>query len=171
MIIYKLTCPETNEVKYIGQTKNMVQRLNCHLYSIKTQNNKKDKWVRYLKEKKLKPLIDSIEICEDNIADERECFWIEFYKDTILNTQTGGKTNFHFINDIRGGEKNGFYNKKHSITTKELMMLPRKNSKQCCIDGIVYDTVKEASRKLNIHRNTIDSRINNTNFPNYQLID
>jgi len=102
MIIYGLKCPILNEYRYIGQTsRSLKERLFNHV-SRALQEKKiyshKERWIRQLNNlDKLKEL--KIEIIEDNIKtaeqlDEREIYWIDFYKkslkDKLTNCAKGG---------------------------------------------------------------------------------
>lgn len=92
IIIYSLTDPITNEIRYIGKT---TQRLNSRLSShinVARKEYKKDHchcWIKGLLNKGLKPLCNVIEIA-DNV--EREVYWIKYYKENgnITNHSPGG---------------------------------------------------------------------------------
>jgi group I intron endonuclease len=73
----------------------------------------------------------------------------------------------HVIYD-RSKEKNAFYGKKHSEEVKKLISEKNKgrkppNMKQVMIDGIVYESLCEASKKTGIPSPTILWRINSKN--------
>lgn len=63
---YVLKCPISNEVKYVGRTVNPNRRYRQHIYSGSGEGhkNKKSAWIKSLLNKKLKPLMDIIEIHE-----------------------------------------------------------------------------------------------------------
>lgn len=94
--IYKLIDPTSNEIRYIGLTFNTLkQRLKSHL----SENSKTHKcfWIKKLKQKNLKPIID---IIEENISSYddaclREIYYIEFYGKTcdLTNSASGGNKN------------------------------------------------------------------------------
>lgn len=71
------------------------------------------------------------------------------------------------------GDKNHFYGKSHSEETKSLMRSKCKCKKPCEIEGIVYDSIKEASRSLDVSKKIITTRIksNNPKWSEYKLID
>lgn len=84
------------------------------------------------------------------------------------------------------GEKNHFYGKKHSQETKE--HLSKKQKENCkllsleeklkrfphmimiSIDGVLYNSLTEASKILNINRQTIGHRVKSKNFESYYKI-
>ncbi len=61
--IYSLSCPITNDVKYIGQTTDLKTRYYHHVNKI--ENNKKSKWIQELKHKNLKPKLNVLDIVEN----------------------------------------------------------------------------------------------------------
>ena len=112
--IYKLIDPESNKIRYIGLTFNTLkQRLKSHY----NENSKSHKcfWIKKLKSKGLKPIIEPI---EENIgsyekACEKEIYYIEYYR-----------SNGHKLtNQASGGNKN----KKMSDETRNKMSISAKN--------------------------------------------
>ena len=84
--IYVLKDPITNEVRYIGQTKHSLKsRMNTHIYdSIKYRYNApKCNWVRKLLNNNLFPIIEVIEEVENDKLDEREIYWISYYRNIL----------------------------------------------------------------------------------------
>jgi len=79
--IYKLVCPITNEVRYIGRTKLALKiRLSHHLREI--HNPFKYIWIDNLRKQNKKPVIIQIEMFADKeTAYKREKFWINHYID------------------------------------------------------------------------------------------
>lgn len=77
---------------------------------------------------------------------------------------------------LRTGANNPFYGKKHTPETKERLRktnLGKKpiNMKKVLIDGMVFESLTEASRHLNISPSTILYRIRSKNFSNYKYLD
>lgn len=85
---------------------------------------------------------------------------------------------------MRSKIKKRFDGRKHTEETKQKMSLSRKGrkkTKETClklslnngnrvgiiVDGVYYHSMSEAGRRLNISRNTINSRVNNPKFKNY----
>ncbi len=83
----------------------------------------------------------------------------------------------------RTGEKNGFYGKIHSQETKEYLSKKQKENHQSLsieekrkripsmimvsIDGILYNSLTEASKALNVNRQTIANRVKSKKFESY----
>lgn len=93
--IYKLVDPTTEEVRYIGKTnnKNLKIRFNGHMY----QANKNNKlklycWIRKLKASGLEPKIELLETANSNNWEDRERYWISYFRDTgnLTNISDGG---------------------------------------------------------------------------------
>lgn len=88
--IYCLKNPETLEIRYIGVTtqKYISIRLSQHWkaskYNIQTRVCK---WIRHINQK---PIIELIEVCDENNWEEREKYWISYY-DNLTNILPGGK--------------------------------------------------------------------------------
>jgi len=78
--IYSLVDPITNEIRYIGKTiMPLSKRLSTH-YRDKHLTHKTC-WITSLKKVGLKPLIKSIEICDEETLTEREIYWISYFKE------------------------------------------------------------------------------------------
>lgn len=92
--IYALKDPFTGEIKYIGQTQNKLNvRIRGHRQKTPDGNIKKVEWFQSCVEKGKEPNIILLEVVKNNEADMKEGFYIEKYKDTILNVHSSGKKN------------------------------------------------------------------------------
>lgn len=91
--IYALTCPKTNEIRYIGKTiQKLKTRLKGHLFVAKDDLTHRANWIRKLKSKKLKPNIILIEEVNDLNWIEKEIYWIAYYSKItkLVNSSKGG---------------------------------------------------------------------------------
>lgn len=82
----------------------------------------------------------------------------------------------YISNTHRIGNKNSFYGKHHSEETKSQLknaMLGKKpvNTKRVKIDDVVYESLTDASRNLNVVPATILYRIRSKNYPTYKYYD
>lgn len=92
--IYQLKHPITLEIRYVGKTiESLNKRLEKHIYN-RMNNSKVNKWCKKLKDLGLKPLIELIEVCSEENWQEREIYWIAFYKKegNLLNIALGGES-------------------------------------------------------------------------------
>lgn len=82
--IYKLSDPITGDVRYIGKTKNLKNRLYQHCF-VPFKNDKKDLWIRSLQDAGLNPIMEVIEKCNSEIGCERELYHISKYIENGAN--------------------------------------------------------------------------------------
>ncbi len=143
--IYYLSDPETNEIRYIGQTVKLLKyRLSSHIYDSKRIRNHRTNWIRSIVNKGLKPNIVLIEEVNKSSYIEREKYWIEYYKNL----------GFNLVNGTIGGE--GSLGAKRSDKSKKLLSSSLRKSigkkvYQYDLDGNFveeYDTLTDAA-KLN----------------------
>ncbi len=110
--IYALIEPITMEIKYIGKTKQeLSKRLYAHMYESKTSNTKKNKWIKSLTNKGLKPKIEEIDSVLESEWEFWEMYWICQFKAwgfDLKNTDEGGK-----------GQSSDFMKKNNPMFKKE----------------------------------------------------
>ena len=107
--IYALKEPNTNEIKYIGATtQSLEDRLKTHLHI--AVSRAMEKWLKELKEKNEIPEIILLEEAEYLGNNEREVFYMNKYKDTILNS------NFNLQNILQSHQYN--QNKRPSFNKR-----------------------------------------------------
>lgn len=126
--IYVLKDPRTNEIRYVGKT--VKKDLNKRLIEHCAHQNRTHKyfWISQLKSEGLKPIIESIEKCTDLDWQEREIYWIQYYKDlnyNLTNSHEGGMGGHNPSAETRA--KISFANKgrKRSEETKIKMRKPK----------------------------------------------
>ena len=118
--IYKLISPISKRVRYIGKTINPKERYSKHLSS--KGNTMKHKWVSGLKAKGMKPLIEIVEVCNQENVDEREIYWISIFKH---------HWGFDLCNHTSGGEGGDtFSGRKHKQSSKDLISKANKGKKR-----------------------------------------
>lgn len=92
--IYGLYDPRTNELRYIGKSKNPKQRLFGHLNSVKNgEISLKTTWLKELIENGYVPLVKILEKTNENDWEEAEKRWIEKCRSeglNLLNVADGG---------------------------------------------------------------------------------
>lgn len=88
--IYVLSCPDTGEIRYIGQTKDAAKRYTAH--KCDTENGAKGRWVSSLKAEGKAPKMTMVIETDDLDAEEVEL--ISIYRAmgaNLLNIADGGK--------------------------------------------------------------------------------
>ena len=90
--IYTLKNPTTNNIRYVGQTNNPKRRLDRHVTnSMSLRDNRHiSNWIRSLN---IIPIMDIIETCDYSVRNEREKYWIDYYKSQgydLCNLSNGG---------------------------------------------------------------------------------
>ncbi len=137
--VYALICPESQEIRYIGQTiQKLKRRLQKHIFDTNSKVKKhlhlnhKNAWIRGLIIRntinELK--IELIETTDIELLNEREVYWIAYYRNEgydLTNCTTGGNQNTKMSEETRkriGESKKGnkfMVGKKHSDATKKLL--------------------------------------------------
>jgi len=155
--IYVLKDPRTNEVRYIGQTKYTLR--NRFLGHIRDSvnfrfNAPKCFWIRKLLKLNLLPIQELLEEVEYNKLDEREIYWIKYYRDLlskkILNLTDGG-------NNVCLGIKE--YQRK--IQDRKVYLIDRLTSERKD-----FVTSKEAAEFLKINKRNISKLIHSKKTSN-----
>lgn len=87
MYIYALVDPVMNMVWYVGQTNNPKRRIKEHLSESSNPTTQVSQWVAKMKAAGITPRLNILEKCADELAGEREEYWIGHY----LSQNTGLK--------------------------------------------------------------------------------
>lgn len=100
--IYVLKNPDTDEVRYVGKTsKDLTRRLNQHIYDSESENrNKRKNWITKILSQGKIPLIEEIDHCNWEDSQEKEIYWIKYYRDlgvNLVNSTDGGEGNLGYI--------------------------------------------------------------------------
>lgn len=145
--IYILKNPDTNEVRYVGQTNDIKRRLDRHIQNSRNIRDKRhvSNWIRSLTNK---PIMEVVETCDESTRNEREQYWIDYYKTQGCD----------LCNHSNGGAGAGIGNtnclgRVLSEETKEKLRRANKQSRktQHVSSGKIYNTLKEACKEYNLH--------------------
>lgn len=131
--IYGLYSDYINNIRYVGKTNNLEKRLKEHIGDAKRNNNThKHKWIRQSLNDNFKINICLIEECNEN-WEEREKYWIKFYKNLTNLTEggDGGHGNLYNIS----------YNEVKNIIKKE--NIKSKNEWYVYIKGNKIETLPQ----------------------------
>jgi predicted GIY-YIG superfamily endonuclease len=91
--IYALSDPRTNEIRYIGKSNDPQHRLKVHIRGSKALKTHKDRWINQLTLCDLEPILDIIEEVSIDEWQEREPYWIEYFRSQgapLTNEAPGG---------------------------------------------------------------------------------
>lgn len=144
--IYILKHPDTQNIRYVGQTNDIKRRLDRHIQNSKNINDKRhlSNWIRTLSGK---PIMEVIETCEYEERNIRELYWISYYKELGLD----------LCNHSKGGAGAGIGNTNcvgrilSEETKSKLRRANRQGRKTLHINsGKIYSTLKEACLDFNI---------------------
>lgn len=91
--IYTLQDPITNEIKYVGKTNNLKNRLSSHMNTHNRINPTRKAWILDLKSRKLKPIISVLDTVPLKDWQFWESYWIWQLRSwgiALLNGDNGG---------------------------------------------------------------------------------
>jgi group I intron endonuclease len=169
--IYKLIDPRNNEVRYVGKTINIKRRYKQHLYDKRASH--KSSWVQSLRTHKLKPVLEILEICNDNNWKEREVYWIGQFNN-LTNLKEGGGSDYIRTTSAETKQKIRLKHtgRKLSQNWKDNIKQSTKNKRKIVIDNIIYDSIMDAANSLNLVHSTVYRRVisKTDNFKNYQYL-
>jgi len=158
--IYKLIDPETNDIKYIGKTKeSLKKRLSGHITKAKKSRiSHVSCWIYSLLEKNKKPLIELIEECENWI--EREQYFISIYPN-LCNHSIGGESGtLGYKMSLEHKEK--ISNSLKGKSRTEITKLKISNSHK---GKILSDSTKEKIKQCNIGKKlSMETRIKKSKY-------
>jgi predicted GIY-YIG superfamily endonuclease len=118
VFIYGLRCPLSNKIRYIGKSVNPNQRFKNHInYEIRSDTHKA-RWLNKLAEQGLLPNLIIIEETSIDQWEEREKYWISYYKNDLTNETIGGD-----------GRQAGWKHKR--ISVDKIINALRQRSKEC----------------------------------------
>ena len=90
--IYILSDPVTREVRYVGKSNDPQHRLRVHIRNSEEATHR-GRWVKHLKSLGLEPLLDIIDEVSVDEWQEREQYWIQYYRSQgapLTNEAPGG---------------------------------------------------------------------------------
>ena len=96
IFIYTLSSSsDPNNIRYIGKTKNIIDRIRRHIgkYYLNLEDNYKNRWIKSELNKGNEILIEEIDLVEEENWKESEKYWIEQFRNwgfNLVNTTEGG---------------------------------------------------------------------------------
>lgn len=151
--IYTLTDPISKEIRYVGKSNNPEERLKRHLsvYNLSESWTSKNKWLLYLKNNNLLPIMNIIDEGYDSNINDLEIKWISHYENL----------GYKLTNMTKGGDGFDWTGRKHKIESIEKMKMNhplRKEIIQFDLDNNIigiYNSSYEAEEKSGILRSSI----------------
>ena len=161
--IYTLTDPITNQVRYVGKTTcKLKTRLNAHFD--KNSNTHKNNWLRSLKNKDLKPIIEILDSTYDHNWKWLEIYWIEQFRVwgfDLTNLTEGGEGMLGYYHTNESKEKISKAHKGRKITwnlnppKKEIILYTKEG-----IELKEYKSILECSKDIKVKSSHISSCCN-----------
>jgi len=151
--IYTLSDPISNEIKYVGKTKDLKDRLQRHMRdSYLNELTLKNNWLKKLKNNNLKPIMEVLDQGDENNIDELEIYWIGQLKTWGIKLKNGTK----------GGDGYDWTGRKHSEESVQKMKMNHPLRKTICqysieTDELIaqFDSSHEAEEKTGLCRSHI----------------
>lgn len=133
-----MNCPITNDIRYIGRTKNKLSyRLSNHINTSKSNHNTyKINWIKSLLKQGLKPTI--------NLIKEIDCTWEESHIIETYIIKEYFEKGYKLVNLVDRGSGNYGIKYKQKRSTKPIL--------QYSLDGDFikeYSSISEAAKELN----------------------
>lgn len=144
--IYVLKDPRTNEIKYVGCTKNIQERYKAHTNKARDLHTPKRKWITELRELSLKPILEELEVIDEQFSIAKEKEYIKLFRSQGCNLVNTG--------DLNNNGNSTSFDGSNSIPVIALTL-----------DGDFfnsYPSTKEASKQLNISTSNIWSVLSKT---------
>lgn len=182
---------------YVGSSIDLNRRRKEHSYTLANNSHANRhlqySYNKYGREFFRFTIIEILDISENikQLLLEREQFWIDNLlpeynilliagttlgfnhsvetKEQISNSTKGVKKSAEHSKHIKEAQKGKILTEEHKKKLSESAKNRKSasHSSKVSIDGVIYDSLKEASEILNIKYNTISKRLANPNFQNY----
>jgi group I intron endonuclease len=157
--IYTLTDPETGLIRYVGKADNINIRLNEHIRKSNVGKTHKNNWIKQLLDKKLKPIIEVVDVVPYDQWGYWEEYWINQFKTwgfKLTNTAKGGIGGNlgNIVNKKISESRKGF---KHSIETKQKISTIRLGTKHSEKTKELFSLQRKGSNNSNYGKKTLES--------------
>jgi hypothetical protein len=131
--IYTLAHPVTGEIRYIGKTHfGLNERLAKHL--ITYERNHRANWIRNIVNQGMKPIIELLEVIDNENWISAEIYWIEQFRNW----------GFRLLNATEGGES-GVISQQCRIAQKQMLKTAKAKSQ---VKNIHKFSVEKTSKKV-----------------------
>jgi len=115
---YIYTLSDGEKIRYVGKTKFTIKRYHSHINESKHKKTYKEKWINNVLLNNRKIVMEILDICDDDISNEIESYWIHQMK----------CWGFNLVNLTSGGDGGSpMLGKKHTKESKIKMSKTAKN--------------------------------------------
>lgn len=130
VFIYGLCDPDSHELRYVGKTKHLRNRLTQHLNPNVKSGEGRARWIKSLLDSGKKPEIFTLEECQENGWQEAEKFWISYLKSigcNLVNFSDGGGGNVFYDPELRRRLGNSSRGKKRPLSKETIAKISASN--------------------------------------------
>ena len=104
--VYVLIDPRTNEIRYVGKTKNsLTKRLSQHMDDVrKGERNWRSNWIASLRRLGYRPMIELVQEIPSGDWEKAESYWIGYYRSVgckLTNGTSGGDGGYSPTLEVR----------------------------------------------------------------------
>ena len=180
--IYVLSDPITREIRYVGQSKDIIGRFYYHKWAASKTNRDESyskRWIAKLLREKRQPVLQTLQEFSDvKHLDDAEIYWIAYFRSIgcpLTNSSAGGKGTRDPSPETRWKMGSGMRGRKHTPESLELCRANGRNSKGrkqspeaaarvaaskwkqivCLNDGRVFNHAGEAATQYGLAKNSI----------------
>ena len=152
--IYALIDPRTNLPFYVGKTNKPKVRLKSHRSGAGITPCAK--FIREIKSEGLRPLMQTIEVCDEDVWRSREAYWVERYQRDygsiqILNVAVGGvQEGYYFTHSDATRLRLSVMNKGHVVSQEQREKISKS------LTGLKQDAATVAKRMETINSNRVE---------------
>jgi hypothetical protein len=168
VFVYGLCDPETNELRYIGLTKNGFSRI-CNHYNdclLEYKHSAIKKWVKKLRLNNTIFNVIYIEYFnEDGLhLDEAEIFWVQYFRSigcNLLNHEKGGRV---YSNLVRYKDSKSKSLKNRKKSPSHIQNIKKGQTREYGIKivddlGNYYNSLQEAADALGVYKSTVQKAV------------
>ena len=135
--IYSLSDPITNEIRYVGKTRNPEERFKNHCNPLHNRKSHKRNWVNKLRRKGVKPVFEILDIVDD----KDWIFWEQYW---VWQCKAWG---FNLVNHTMGGEGLTMKNKTSFKKGNKPWNTGKGNTERCITCGKQFNTSKSSVKQ------------------------
>lgn len=183
--IYSISCPKTGEVRYVGKTSHSLEnRLQQHLIYARIPERKRryvSDWLLSLDKKGLIPTISQLEQIEDCCWEDREKYWIKYFREQgnkLCNLTDGGESfdGYQYTEELREIRRQARLGWVPSEETRSKISRKLSRAVICVEEDKEFESMKQAAEYYKVPRSTFNRRFHKSEKINgftfvYKLVE